>query len=84
MAGQGVAFFDASGQATPAEVEERQWIDAVLNDTEPLVKPEQAYTVTRILEAIYESNKTGKAVYFDEEAPAPKTPVKKSGKKAAK
>ena len=36
-----------------------------MNDTDPLVKPEQAYVVTQILEAIYTSSKTGKPVYFD-------------------
>jgi hypothetical protein len=29
------------------------------------VKPEQAFVVTQILDAIYESARTGKAVYFD-------------------
>jgi predicted dehydrogenase len=40
------------------------WIDSILNDTDPLVKPEQALVVTEILEAIYESSKTSKPVYF--------------------
>lgn len=47
---------------TPSELEAIQWIDAILNDTEPLVKPEQAIVVTRILEAIYKSSETGKEV----------------------
>ncbi len=60
----GVAFYSgASG--TPAEVEAANWIKAIVDDTEPIVKPEQAYVVSQILEAIYESNKTGKPVYFD-------------------
>jgi predicted dehydrogenase len=45
-------------------MEARLWIEAIINDTEPLVKPEQAFVVTQILEAIYESAKTGKAIYF--------------------
>ncbi len=40
-------------------------IDAVVNDTEPVVKPEQAMVVTKILEAIYQSAKSGKAIYFE-------------------
>ncbi|BBH18805.1 hypothetical protein Back11_01500 [Paenibacillus baekrokdamisoli] len=32
---------------------------------ETLVKPEQALVVTQILEAIYESSRTGKAIYFE-------------------
>lgn len=64
LGGKGVAFYDAN-TASPADIEAKQWIDAVVNDGEPLVKPEQAYVVTQILEAIYESAKTGKPVYFD-------------------
>lgn len=41
------------------------WINAIRNDTEMVVKPQQAYTVTRILEAIYQSAETGELVYFD-------------------
>ena len=52
---------------TPGVLEARQWLDAVINDTEPLVLPEQAIVVTRILEAIYTSGATGRAVYFDED-----------------
>lgn len=46
------------------DAEAAQWIDAILNDTEPLVKPEQAIVVTQILEAIYKSAETGKVVEF--------------------
>ena len=61
----GVAFFEGSSGLTPAQMEARYWINAILNDTDPMVLPEQALTVTEILEAIYTSAKTGKAVYFD-------------------
>lgn len=64
LEGQGVAFYDAIG-SKPEEIEAWQWIDAVVNDKEPLVKPEQAYVVTQILEAIYESAKTGQPYYFN-------------------
>lgn len=60
----GVAFYDGKS-ASPSDIEAKQWIDAVINDKEPLVKPEQAFVVTRILEAIYESAKTGKEVIFE-------------------
>lgn len=43
-------------------MEARQWLDSILNDTEPLVKPEQAFVVTQILEAIYKSAETGHEV----------------------
>ena len=61
----GVAFFEGSAGMTPAQMEAHYWINAILNDTDPMVLPEQALTVTEILEAIYTSAKTGKAVYFD-------------------
>ncbi|WP_026678311.1 Gfo/Idh/MocA family protein [Fictibacillus gelatini] len=60
----GVAFYDENSESE-ADLEARLWIESILNDTEPVVKPEEALVVTEILEAIYESSKTGKAVYFD-------------------
>lgn len=59
----GVAFFEGR-RAGAEDVEARMWIDNILNDTEPMVKPEQALVVTEILEAIYTSAKTGKQVDF--------------------
>lgn len=59
----GVAFYDGAS-ANPEDIEAHQWIQAVINDTEPVVKPEQAIVVTQILEAIYESAKTGKTIEF--------------------
>ena len=60
----GVAFFDG-GAAEPHDIEARMWIDAIKNDTDVVVKPEQAIVVTKILEAIYKSAAEGKPVYFD-------------------
>ena len=57
----GVDFFDGE-TIDAADVEARQWIDAVIHDTQPVVKPEQAIVVTQILEAIYQSAETGKEV----------------------
>ncbi len=62
--GGGADFFEGSGNESPAEREARLWIDAVVNDKEVFVKPEQAYTVTRILEGIYESSKSGNIHFF--------------------
>ncbi len=64
MASGGVAFYEGVS-SDPAEVEARRWIDAVKNDTEVIVKPEQACVVSEILEAIYTSARTGQPVYFD-------------------
>ena len=62
----GAAYFDGDSSGDPSELEARAWINAVLNDTEPPTKASQALVVTRILEAIYESAATGKAVYFED------------------
>lgn len=61
----GVAFYDGES-VSAADMEARQWIDAVINDKEPCVKPEQAICVTQILEAIYKSAKEGKEIIIDD------------------
>lgn len=61
----GVAFYDGNSESD-ADLEARLWIESIIHNTEPIVQPEQAYVVTQILEAIYESAKTGKAVYFED------------------
>ena len=62
---QGAAYYEGANAGDPSTVEAAQWINAIINDTDPCVLPEQAYVVTRILEGIYESAKTGKPYYFD-------------------
>ena len=61
----GAAFYEGSGNEAAHEREARLWIESILEDKDPFVLPEQAYCVTRILEGIYESAKTGKPFYFD-------------------
>ncbi|SHF06087.1 Predicted dehydrogenase [Caldanaerobius fijiensis DSM 17918] len=58
-----IAYFGPNAE-TEGDREARQWLQAIINDTEPLVKPEQAFVVTQILEAIYISAQTGKTVEF--------------------
>ncbi len=60
----GVAFYEGHKE-TPQLTEATRWIDAVRNDTEPVVTPEQACVVSEILDAIYLSAKSGKPVYFE-------------------
>ena len=60
----GVAFYDGSVKDAK-DVEAEQFYAALENGTKPTVLPEQALVVTEILEAIYNSAKTGKPVYFD-------------------
>lgn len=60
-----VDFFE--GENHDPEVEEaEQWVQAILNDTEPVVKPQEALVVTEILEAIYQSAKTGQPVFLNQ------------------
>ncbi len=60
----GVAFYDGKTESD-SDLEMRLWIQAIDEDKDPVVTPEQAFVVSQLLEAIYESARTGKAVYFD-------------------
>lgn len=60
----GVDFYDGVNRS-PELMEAVRWIEAIKNDTDPMVLPEQACVVSEILEAIYTSSKTGEPVYFD-------------------
>jgi len=46
------------------QLEISQWIDALQNGTEPVVRPEQMYTVQKIIRAVYESSESGETVYL--------------------
>ncbi len=52
-------FIDACGKEADC------WLRALRGEAELYVKPEQALTVTRILDAVYESSRSGKTIYFD-------------------
>jgi predicted dehydrogenase len=60
----GVAFYDGETESA-SDLEARLWIECVVNNTEPMVKPEEALVVTEILEALYESGRTGNPVFFN-------------------
>ena len=60
----GVDFYEGGNSDDPTFREAKLWIDAVINDKDPFVLPEQAFTVTQILEGIYESAKTGTVYNF--------------------
>ncbi len=62
----GVDFYEGSSDE-PGLIEAQAWISAIENDTEPIVKPEEALVVTEILEAIYKSAQTGEPVYLNED-----------------
>lgn len=65
FASAGVAFNDSAAGDKDYEIEAYQWIQAVINDTQPCVLPQQAYVVSAILDGIYKSAKSGKPHYFD-------------------
>jgi predicted dehydrogenase len=58
----GVDFYEGEHKLKAADIEARQWIQAVRDGGSPVVKPEEALVVTEILEAIYESARTHQAV----------------------
>ncbi|HOV41840.1 MAG TPA: Gfo/Idh/MocA family oxidoreductase [Oscillospiraceae bacterium] len=64
LASGGVDFY-AGESVDPPVLEQLTFIKAIRGEGKLTVLPEQAATVTRILDAIYESAKTGKPVYFD-------------------
>ena len=63
--GGGVAFFEGAGGQEPKDLEAACFTNAILGKGDLYVTAEQAAVVTRILEGIYESQKTGKPYYFD-------------------
>lgn len=64
MSGSGAVAYFSGQSADPGFLEAKQWLEAVIDDTEPLVHPEEAFTVTKILDAIYRSAETGAEVKF--------------------
>lgn len=61
--GGSIAYF-GGGSSKPGALEARQWLHAVQTNTQPVVKPEEAFAVTRILEAIYQSAEQNKTIGF--------------------
>lgn len=62
----GVAYFGGGG-GEEGTIDCVQWLKAVQNGTEPLVKPEEALAVTRVLDAVYRSAKENRTIQFEGE-----------------
>ena len=62
-AGQ-VAYFAGGGGGEEGMIDNRQWLEAIQKGTSPLVKPEQALVVTRILDNIYVAAAQNREVRF--------------------
>ena len=60
-----VDFYEGTGGGDPRDLEAACFVNAILGKGELFVTAEQAACVTRILEGIYESEKTGKPYFFD-------------------
>jgi len=54
--------FPVSHADEPGDAEMAAWAEAIRDDREPLVKPEQALTVARLIDAIYLSAREGREV----------------------
>ena len=67
----GVAFYDGHSESSE-DREARVFTNAVMGKGELVVKAEQAFVVTQILEGIYTSAKTGKPFYFKKQKSAKK------------
>ncbi len=65
MKAGGVAFYDGASGGNPNDLEAACFVNKILGKGELTVTAEQAACVTRILEGIYESEKTGKPYYFN-------------------
>ncbi len=61
----GVDYFEGSDVEEASDRECRLFYEALAKGESPLVTPQEALVVTEILEAIYESAKSRKPVYFD-------------------
>ncbi len=58
----GAAFFTGNTDQDAGTAEALNFVEAVKGEAEPVVKPEEALMVTRILEAIYQSAESGQLV----------------------
>jgi predicted dehydrogenase len=61
--GGAVAYF-AGGANDPGVIEANQWLTAIIEKKSPLVKPEQAFVVTKILDSIYKAAAAKKEIQF--------------------
>ena len=56
----------SKGDLEKESEEANYWVDALKGEGELFVTADQAFCVTKVLDAIYQSSKTGKPVYFND------------------
>lgn len=59
-----VAYFGGGGDVEGV-IDNRQWLEAIQKGTEPLVKPEQAFVITKVLDNIYKAARENREICFD-------------------
>lgn len=59
-----IPFYEPTGGVYGPQLEISQWIDAIRNDTQPVVRPREMYTVQTIIRAIYDSSESGEPITF--------------------
>ena len=59
-----IAYFQGGGSGEEGTVDCKQWMLAIQKGTSPLVKPEEALAVTRILDNIYVAARENREVRF--------------------
>ena len=66
MVGNKIASYIPGFSQGPAPISKEHdiWVKALRGEGELFVTADQAFVVTKILDAIYQSSKTGKPVYF--------------------
>lgn len=64
LSGEALVDYFEGVNEPPGIVEAKQWIDAIINDKEPCVRPEEAFRVTQILDSIYKASATNTTIKF--------------------
>ena len=64
ISGSGAVAFFEGGRANPAVLDNRQWLEAIVKGTSPLVRPEEALAVTRVLDNIYKAAAENREIRF--------------------
>lgn len=59
-----VAYFEGS-ESSPEVLECKQWLQSIIDDTDALVRPQQAFVVTQILDTIYQAADKNQEIKFD-------------------
>ena len=58
-----IPFYEPE-QAYGPQLEISQWIDSLRTGGQPVVRPEEMYTVQKIIQAVYDSSRSGESVYL--------------------